>query len=339
MLTLGGADDELVDLEGVESNMDHSEGTDEIFGAFPCNATQTRCHYPMESPKRKRARLACQPCRERKRKCDGRGPPCSTCSQWGYECSYQVRQSSSSSSQTLASPRPPNVIAGPQPLHFDVVTPATIKTTEAAASVHDGLRRRVEANSGATTVRRLGLKMDPNRAPRLNLFGWNIGARQLSSSIPVSTPLLVTEITSLDHMKALAHVYFDKLDPCYGFIDKQQFFDRLHSRWTSEPESSVYDSVLAGVAALGCLFSQRSCTVTELHLVQSARSTLDQHIFSTSASLDLLTGWLLRTIHLRLTDSPACYLDSEQHLDAPHRSLGSSFGIGHESGFHVELPS
>ncbi|KAK7942548.1 uncharacterized protein PG986_011661 [Apiospora aurea] len=262
----------------------------------------------MESPKRKRARLACQPCRERKRKCDGRDPPCSTCSQWGYECSYPVRQSSSSSlSHTPAlgsSPRPPNVIAGPQPLHFDVVTPATIRSTETATSAHDGLRRRVEANSGATTVRRLGLKMDPNRAPRLNLFGWNIGARQLSSSIPLTAPLLVTEITSLDHMKALAQVYFDKLDPCYGFIDKHQFFDRLHSRWTSEPEPSVYDSVLAGVAALGCLFSQRNCTVTELHLVQSARSTLDRHIFSASASLDLLTGWLLRTIHLRLTDSP-----------------------------------
>ncbi|KAK8068890.1 hypothetical protein PG994_005506 [Apiospora phragmitis] len=257
----------------------------------------------MESPKRKRARLACQPCRERKRKCDGQDPPCSTCSQWGYECSYQARRPSSQT-PALASPRPPNVIAGPQPLHFDVVTPATIKNTETAASVQDGLRRRVEANSGATTVRRLGLKMDPNRAPRLNLFGWNIGARQLSSSLPATTPLLVTEITSLDHMKALAQVYFDKLDPCYGFIDKQQFFDRLNARWTSVPEPNVYDSVLAGVAALGCLFSQRNCTVTELHLVQSARSTLDSHIFSVSASLDLLTGWLLRTIHLRLTDSP-----------------------------------
>ncbi|KAK8018892.1 hypothetical protein PG991_008082 [Apiospora marii] len=258
----------------------------------------------MESPKRKRARLACQPCRERKRKCDGRDPPCSTCSQWGYECSYQVRQSSSSTSQppAQASPRPPSVVSGP--LRFDVVTPTTCATPDTAASAHDGLRRRVEANSGATTVRRLGLKMDPTRAPRLNLFGWNIGARQLSSAIPAATALQITEITSLDHMEVLAQVYFDKLDPCYGFIDRRQFFERLNSRWTSEPRPRVYDSVLAGVAALGCLFSQRNCTVTELHLVQSARSTLDSHILSMSPSLDLLTGWLLRTIHLRLTDSP-----------------------------------
>lgn len=109
-------------------------------------------------------------------------------------------------------------------------------------------------------------------------------------------------MTQLDQV--LAQVYFDKLDPCYGFIDRRQFSERLNSRWTSAPTPSVYDSVLAGVAALGCLFSQRSCTVTELHLVQSARSTLDSHILSASPSLDLLTGWLLRTIHLRLTDSP-----------------------------------
>lgn len=154
----------------------------------------------MESPKRKRARLACQPCRERKRKCDGRDPPCSTCSQWGYECSYPVRQSSSTSqTPALASPRPPSVASGP--LRFDVVTPTTCATPDTAASAHDGLRRRVEANSGATTVRRLGLKMDPTRAPRLNLFGWNIGARQLSSAIPAATALQITEITSLDHMK------------------------------------------------------------------------------------------------------------------------------------------
>ena len=82
------------------------------------------------------------------------------------------------------------------------------------------------------------------------------------------------------------------------------FFQRLDARWSVELEPSVYDSVLAGVAALGYMFSQRNATVTELHLVQSARSILDSHIFSNSVSLDLLTGWLLRTVHLRLTDSP-----------------------------------
>ncbi|KAK6840395.1 hypothetical protein PG995_016149 [Apiospora arundinis] len=257
----------------------------------------------METPKRKRARLACQTCRLRKRKCDGHDP-CKMCSDFGYDCHYQVRQMSSSQSPALPASALPHPATRPPALPHTVAVPGQGPSAGVSPSAHDGLRRRVEANSGATTVRRLGLKMDPTRAPRLNLFGWNIGSRNLSSNIPTTTVIPITDITSLDHMKVLAQVYFDKLDPCYGFIDKQQFFLRLESRWESGSESSVYDSVLGGVAALGCLFSQRNATATELHLVQSARSILDTYIFSGSVSIDLLTGWLLRTVHLRLTDSP-----------------------------------
>ncbi|KAK6846312.1 hypothetical protein PG987_001500 [Apiospora arundinis] len=257
----------------------------------------------METPKRKRARLACQTCRLRKRKCDGHDP-CKMCSDFGYDCHYQVRQLSSSQSPALPASALPHPATRPPALPHTVAVPGQGPSAGVSPSTHDGLRRRVEANSGATTVRRLGLKMDPTRAPRLNLFGWNIGSRNLSSNIPTTTVIPITDITSLDHMKVLAQVYFDKLDPCYGFIDKQQFFLRLESRWESGSESNVYDSVLGGVAALGCLFSQRNATATELHLVQSARSILDAYIFSGSVSIDLLTGWLLRTVHLRLTDSP-----------------------------------
>lgn len=257
----------------------------------------------MESPKRKRARLACQPCRARKRKCDGR-EPCVTCTEWGYECRYEalpkLTQTPSPATTTHA---PPDSAARRQPLPAPLQAPAASPGT--AASAQDGLRRRLEANSGAATVRRLGLKMDPTRAPRLNLFGWNIGARKLSSAQMLApTALPIVDITTLEHMKSLACVYFNKLDPCYGFIDREQFFDRLEARWQSGRDPDVYDSVLSGVAAIGCIFSQRHATVAELHLVNLARAVLDSHIFSRPASLDLLTGWLLRTIHLRLTDSP-----------------------------------
>ena len=256
----------------------------------------------MEPPKRKRARLACQPCRERKRKCDGRNP-CVTCTEWGYECRYAGRPKPP---QTPAPATPhalPDPATGPLPLPGPLQPPAPGQNTTAEA--HDGLRRRLEANSGAATVRRLGLRMDPARAPRLNLFGWNIGARQLSSAgTPAIAALPIVDITTLEHAKSLARVYVDKLDPCYGFIDREQFFTRLELRWQSGRAPGVYDSVLAGVAAIGCIFSQRHATVTELHLVAAARAVLDRHIFAAPASLDLLTGWLLRTIHLRFTDSP-----------------------------------
>lgn len=153
-------------------------------------------------------------------------------------------------------------------------------------------------------MRELGLKIDPAKAPKLNLFGWNIGARQLSTAVETNSTLPIVEITSVENMKALADIYFKKVDPCYGFIDRRLFLERLDARWKSPMDPDVYDSVLSGVAALGCLFSQRNCTVTELHLVSLARSRLDEYILSGAPSVDLVTAWVLRAIYLRLTSSP-----------------------------------
>jgi hypothetical protein len=261
--------------------------------------------------KRKRARIACEPCRERKRKCDG-SEPCSTCSDWAYECYYD-RQ-----------PRRRRTIHQESP-----ETAPELRSPEHKAPVSDahGIVRRLEANSGAAFVRKMGLKIDPAKAPKLSLFGWNIGKRHLSSEIgAVDSALSITEITSLEHLKSLAHVYFDKVDPCYGFIDRRQFFERLSTRWISPSISELYDSVLGGVAALGCLFSQQNMTITEIHLVGSARSTLELHVLSGAPPLDLLTGWTLRVIYMRMTDSP-------------HSTWMASSRLMHlieAAGFHLE---
>lgn len=250
----------------------------------------------MQAPvaKRKRARLACRPCRERKRKCDG-SDPCTTCTEWGYQCYYETRQRKSRTAQ-------------PSPDISQNIPGTTTKEPDSA------LLRRMEANSGAAFVRKLGLKIDPAKAPKLNLFGWNIGARQLSTQTVFSDPtvassvLPIMEITSLEHIQTLAKVYFDKIDPCYGFLDQEAFFQRLGQRWQSPllPSQGLFDSIIAGIGALGCLFSQRNATITEVSLVRTARSILDMHRLDLSGppSVDLLNGWALRTIYLRMTDSP-----------------------------------
>lgn len=248
----------------------------------------------MSSLKRKRSRQACGPCRERKRRCDG-NEPCLTCTDWGYSCYYepQLRHGASRPTGQASVVSPPVQSGAPE-------LPSTV------GSDHSGLVRRLEANSGAAFVRNLGLKIDPTKAPKLNLFGWNIGTRQLSSQMDdfTTSPLPVVEITSLEHMRFLAKVYFDKVDPCYGFIGQENFFSRLTARWESPQACGTYDSVLGGVAAIGCLFSQRNATITELHLVRSARACLDSHHLSGPPPIDLLTGWALRVCYLRMTDSP-----------------------------------
>lgn len=183
--------------------------------------------------------------------------------------------------------------------------PSTVEAAEQTVADRGGLVRRLEANSGAAFMRRLGLKIDPSKAPKLNLFSWNIGNRQLTSPITSTTSALpILQTTALENMKAMAQVYFDKVHPCYGFIDQNLFFERLELRWKSPLLWELYDSTLAGVAALGCLFSLRDATVTELRLVRTACAVLDMQHLSGPPSIDLLTGWTLRSIYLRMTDSP-----------------------------------
>lgn len=324
----------------------------------------------MDSLKRKRSRRACKPCRERKRKCDG-NEPCTTCTDWGYDCLYEPPTARPTIQRHLDAPARAHSQQQTPHVHVDgqgqtthtsktsktshTATPVTqsppspftsINTIAAPASAaqpptcehssRGAVAKRREANSGAAFVRKLGLKIDPTKAPKLSLFGWNLGARQLTSPGPqrciAAVPALsIAEITSHEHMRLLAHVYFELVDPCYGFIDREHFLQRLDACWTSPAaaSSSNYDSVLAGVAALGCAFSQHHATITELSLVRAAQTSLDiTHHLSGPPSMDLLTGWALRTIYLRITDSP-------------HATWIASCTLMHlveASGLHTESP-
>ncbi|EPS27829.1 Protein RDR1 [Penicillium oxalicum] len=254
-----------------------------------------------ELSKRKRALVACIPCRERKRKCDGRDP-CSTCISWGYDCYYLARRRRRSrKSKALTPDALPDHHHSPSQGARSAGDVHALETTD---TDRIDLVRRLEANSGAAFVRKLGLKIDPAKAPKLNLFSWNIGARQCASPMSSVSTMPIVEILALEEMKAMAQVYFDKVHLCYGFIDPQVFFERLNLRWSNQNSWDIYDSTLAGVAALGCLFSNRQATIPELHLVRTARHILDMQHLSGPPSIDLLTGWTLRSIYLRMTDTP-----------------------------------
>jgi hypothetical protein len=150
----------------------------------------------------------------------------------------------------------------------------------------------------------MGLKLDPANAPRLNLFGWNIGARDLASAAPIPSGLPIEAILSRDDMRKLADVYMRKVHTCYGFIHQVDLSQRLEARWEPGSSGSMFDSVLAGIAALGLLFSERTVKVTETLLIESAKSTLESYDGSSAPPLDLITGWLLRVIYMRMTAPP-----------------------------------
>lgn len=275
--------------------------------------------------RRRRARVACNPCRERKRKCNGCSP-CETCSNWGYECYYTPNRQNPKQRTLQNSVRHPS-------------TSPSLGNSDGSGVVHNpvinqkGVVRNPAANSGAAFVHKMGLKVDPANAPRLNLFGWNVGARQLPSGLATGIALPIVEILALEDMTRLAEIYFSKVDPCYGFIDKQRFLERLNSRWQPSGRSSTHDAVLAGVAVLGMLFSERTVRVSELHLVESARSLLEEYDGLTMPSVDLITGWTLRVVYMRMTAAP--YLTWLASSTLMH--LIEAAGLRHEFSDRMEM--
>ncbi|KAJ5689091.1 hypothetical protein N7462_003483 [Penicillium macrosclerotiorum] len=270
-----------------------------------------------ESTPRKRSRAACLSCQSRKRKCSGE-QPCSTCAQAGI----------------LEQPPLPHVPSA----SGSAASPASCLLNDTRR-----LSQSLEANSGAAFVRKLGLRIDPARAPRLHLFAWNVGERRKSPALETSGPTLapvppsITNIISQEEMKRLTAIYFEKVDPCYAFLDSKTVNERIAERWAALPLSSVVlpdhhpdDVVLLGIAAFGYLFSRRHISPTELHLVDSARIILERSVLGAEPpTVENVTGWVLRTAYLRMTASP-------------HAAWMASCTLMHlieAAGLHLETPN
>ncbi|KAJ5631931.1 uncharacterized protein N7484_012031 [Penicillium longicatenatum] len=279
---------------------------------------------PLKRPRR--SKVACRLCRDRKKKCDGRRP-CETCSDFEYECFYDIGGRKKRNKNPLL---PGQERSQPHEDQGNLFHNTTSPCDRSLGPCLEVLQpQSLELNSGAAFVRGLGLKIDPDNAPEPKVFAWNIGARQLPGNF---VSLSILNIVSHGEMTSLAKVYLDKVDPCYGYIDRATFFANLDLRWSRESTLEPYDAVLCGVAAMGYLFSRRKAIAAELPLVESARSTLEQCSMSGIPSLSIITGWALRLAYLRLISSPhtawmaSCSLlhlveASGLHLESPSRSL------------------
>lgn len=195
-----------------------------------------------------------------------------------------------------------------------------------------------EANSGAVFARKLGLKIDPDLAPKLNMFAWNLGLRHQSplpstSLSSAGATVSIVDIITLDEMRFLTAVYFEKIDPYYPFLDRKELSCRTTEMWlpstsTAPASFTPYEAILCGVAALGSLFSRRENNNTENQLLETARSILESHLCFHSPSIDLITAWVLRVSYLRIAG-------------IPHLAWIASCTLMHlmeASGLHMELP-
>lgn len=294
----------------------------------------------MTDSTRKRSRVACTSCQSRKRKCSG-GQPCTICAQCGTECHYDYY--SRKKKDVKPSPYSGNYLqqpAMPAPGSRSATGPGSGGDHPSAGREERGRSSPVEsekvqptpleANSGAAFVRRLGLKIDSAQT-KLHRFAWNIGVR--APPLPPPRPAPIVDIITQDEMRTTVAIWFEKMDPSYGFIDRDHLLRQVSRRWLPPSSDSalgygLYDGVLCGIAAMGFLYSKHQASMAEANIVESARVLLEQHAPSEPPTVDLVTGWALRVSYMRMTASP-------------HETWLASCTLMHlieAVGLHIEIP-
>ncbi|KAL4788084.1 hypothetical protein BJX76DRAFT_229768 [Aspergillus varians] len=264
----------------------------------------------MAEQSRKRSRIACTSCQSRKRKCSG-DQPCTTCAQLGADCHYDLLSRKKKDIRRFQSQSVASSLLSPATVQNDITAKRQQQDHQTNPAALAGLLlKALEANSGAAFARRLNPKNDVAGAPKLHLFGWNVGERyptpEWTQALASVKPRPVVDIVSQDEMRSLTGIFFDRVDPCYPFIDRDTILRQISRRWLPATSEALgfgpYDAVLCGVAAFGYLFSSRRANPTELQLIESARSILEQGLQSEPLSpVETVTGWVLRVAYLRMT--------------------------------------
>ena len=243
---------------------------------------------PPGGTKRQRAKQACEPCRLRKRKCDG-AMPCNMCSQFQYKCYYEKH------------PRKRSKIVE---ANAHLGDSADYVKAEPSQEDRPGLEemakmQSMEANSGIAFTRLLGKRLDPTSGPKLFTFGWNLGS---GTYVPPAVPTL-TEYLDREQTAMLARLYFENVQPLYGVLDEKRIMEDINLRWAKPELCKTPDHLMAGVAIGGSLFSDGSLDDRMPALVALQKTALETSL-NQLPRLEDVQSWLVRCLYMRATDHP-----------------------------------
>lgn len=148
------------------------------------------------------------------------------------------------------------------------------------------------------------MTLDPSDQciPPLRMLAWNLYLGERRGTATVHSAQL-TGILSEPEMQRLATIYFDKVQPCYGFVDRSMLRESITYAWHGLSLAGAQHALLCGVAALAYLFSDNQNLTAELSLVALAKHLLDPAT-ADPPEVHCATAWLLRTVYLRLTAKP-----------------------------------
>lgn len=289
---------------------------------------------------RLRIRRACEPCRSRKRKCDG-AAPCGECVQYEYECTFAGRGSGQPQQQSPQHHAParrqqqqhhghlrlrlpddqhphPHQLRHQQPPPRHARAPPTPSTpssavARAASSADtrdpdaqrddDSRRSHILANSSITFPRTVERALRPTARPSLRRgFGFNLGIGIGPAPAPVPDAGLTALLTAAE-MADLVAVYVARVHPIYGFLDPDALDRRVERRWAAaaaDDDDDVWDPVLCGVAVLGSLFGGALDAARRAQLAALARAALDASAEARPPTIVDAASWTLRALMLRI---------------------------------------
>lgn len=302
--------------------------------------------------KRKRARKACIPCHQRKRKCDT-AFPCGMCTTYEYDCRYAdegtidaagngvlipplAKRVSLDGESRLTNRKPTGTREAEGTPLKEIISPGNSGIFDAQKFRHSG------ASAAMAFPHILGVALGSDSPPKMRSFAYNFGIRpEEASDAHCFLGNLILE-KDLDFFSA---VFFSILGPVADVIDPIVFAQRSREYYHSSGSNSIaFAAVVAGVAALGSFLSS-SRHPRESDLVQYAKAILDDPASMRLHGIDHIVAWGMRVLYLRATTRPsnawiasctqmhlceAIGLHEEEHIKKM-ASLPRSVVLGHDA--------
>ncbi|KAL4913630.1 hypothetical protein BDW62DRAFT_192184 [Aspergillus aurantiobrunneus] len=261
-------------------------------------------------PKRKRARKACIPCHQRKRKCDT-GYPCGMCTTYDYNCKYADDDTTSTADEGCRIPPSATRISldGRSRLasrsHVEQ-GPSTESPTVVAgpsAGIFDEHKSRYAGASAAMAFPHiLGTALGSDSPPKMRPFAYNFGVRPEESS---NAHCFLGELICEEDLGVLSDVYFSALGPIGDVLDPRIYTQRCRDYYHGSGSTDVaFAAVAAGVASLGSFLSPNR-NPRESDLVQYAKAILDDPASMRMLRIDHIIAWGMRVFYLRATTRPS----------------------------------
>ena len=282
-----------------------------------------------------RIRQACEPCRKRRRKCNG-ALPCGQCESYGYMCRLNrtssqstIREAGSSpySAGDSVAPPPPNktqIRAGESSSLRDNGGAEELQRSRTPRTQGDGdverLPRRYQSSrdwpffdpikgrfcraSGSIVFPKLvGSALASKANLRLHSYGWNVNVRSETQPLSVSS---IRRFLTFQEISIYSDRFFDTVNPSLRLINQSRYYDRSSKYWAAHgPCNKDFEALVSGVVSIGSLFAENP-SMAEAQLIEYAKAVLDAGICYAPGgiSLDQAAAWVLRTLYLRLTTRP-----------------------------------